>query len=487
MQIARANDENGMIGGTVIVTAVLTVIVTITAPRRLLSKHAFTARSFNQPLFAALLSAALLLASGSAHALRIGYIVDLAAEHNDNLLLTSKHPIALTFLRPSLAFDLHEDSSTVQADISGRMAYVRYGDRRFGDSLDSTLNGRVNWNIIPQRLSFNATDHLTLQPVNTLTPDTPGNRQQVNVFSAGPTVHFQWSQRWQGTAELQYVRNDAEVTDIFNAQRYAFALRSTRLLSATSALSLSVQTQQVDFDDDIRARDYRRDDLFARYTRKLANVDLRLDFGFSRLDYRRAFPGLADTRHDPLLHAEILWRLNESHRLRVRASRESSDVANDALFENSAPLDGTPSARIPERVVTGQAVVNASPFLEQRLDTEYAYTSPRWTFKLSPYVDHLRYNDSNTFDQNSRGATVASSWRARPHLLLGALASIDHDHYVRQNRNIDTTRYTINARYEATRHWSSTLEFSRDQRRSDFGSQNADQNAITLTFTYRNR
>ena len=310
-----------------------------------------------------LLGASVLMVSPhTVYALRIDYIIDVTAEHSDNLLLTPDDPVSLTVLRPGVSVDLTHESSTLQTQISGRAEYRYYGDSRFDDTVDGALTARVNWVAIPERLSFSLVDSLALQPVNTLAPDTPGNRQQVNVLSAGPTLSFDWGAGWRGATELRYVRSEAEITDEFNSNRIDLALRAIKPISTTSRFGFNLQTQRVDFEDDATARDYTRSSLFARYTRTLSRFDLAVDLGYSRLDYRRNFPGLAGARSDPLLRAELGWRPNASHRLGIRFNSEFSDAAADTLANLGE------GSELPTEVVTGEAIVNASPYLQRQLE-----------------------------------------------------------------------------------------------------------------------
>jgi hypothetical protein len=429
-----------------------------------------------------LLGASVLMASPhTAYALRIDYVIDLAAEHSDNLLLTPTDPIALTVLRPGASFDLTHDSSTLQAHISGRAEYRHYGDNRFSDTVDGALTGRVNWVAIPDRLSFNVVDSLALQPVDTLAPDTPGNRQQVNVLSAGPTLNFDWGAGWRGATELRYVRSEAEITDQFNSDRVDLALRAIKSISATSRFAFNAQTQRVDFGDDATARDYTRSALFARYSRTLNRFDLAVDLGYSRLDYRRDFPGLASTRSDPLLRAELGWRPSASHRLGVRFNSEFSDVAADSLANLG---EGT---ELPTEIVTGEAIVNASPYLQRQIEVDYGFTATRWAFGITPYVGRRRYEDIGTFDQDDYGTGIEASWRARHNLRLGVAASLVHIDYVNLGRQDETRRYGGNLRYDWAKRWSGTASVARYERDSTAPGQNAEQNVVGLTISYRNR
>lgn len=423
----------------------------------------------------------LMVSPHTVYALRIDYILDVTAEHSDNLLLTPDDPVSLTVLRPGASVDLTHESSTLQTHISGRAEYRYYGDRRFDDTVDGALTARVNWVAIPERLGFSLVDSLALQPVDTLAPDTPGNRQQVNVLSAGPTLSFDWGGGWRGATELRYVRSEAEITDEFNSNRIDLALRAIKPISATSRFGFNAQTQRVDFEDDATARDYTRSSLFARYTRTLSRFDLAVDLGYSRLDYRRDLPGSAGARSDPLLRAELGWRPNASHRLGIRFNSEFSDAAADTL----ADLGEGPE--LPTEVVTGEAIVNASPYLQRQLEADYGFTATRWTFGITPYVGRRRYEDIGTFDQNDYGTSIEASWRARQDLRLGVNASLVHIDYLNLDREDESRRYGGHIRYDWAKRWSGTFSFARYERHSTTPGQNADQNVFGLTVSYRNR
>ena len=416
-----------------------------------------------------------------AQAVRVNYALDVNAEYNDNLLLTPDDPLATTLLRPGLGVEVVHDTSVLQMHLSGRAEYRHYGRRGLQDGADGTFSGRLNWVAIPERLGFSVVDQLTLQPVDTLAADTPGNRQQVNVLSAGPTLQFEWGDDWRGSAELRWIRSQAEVTDAFDSRRSDLALRATRRLSPGSRFSFNVQRQRVDFDSETVARDYDRTQVFMRWTRTLNRVDMAVDLGYSRLDYRRALPGFADGRSDPMFRASATWRPNDAHRFDLSYSSQFSDVASDALADGEV-IDAPPTG-----VQTGDTVVNASPYLERRLEGEYSWTSTRWTFSASPFLDRLRYQDTDQFDQDGYGLGVEANWRARRNLRIGFASTLDHNRYVNLDRDDETRRYSLNARYQWVRHWSGVLTLARHERRSSAPGQRADQNVVSLALTYRNR
>ena len=426
-----------------------------------------------------LVAAGLLMAApGTAWAVRVDYELDAGIEHNDNVTLTPVDPIDVYIGRAGLGFGISQDSSTVQASVFGRVEYRNYQDDVYDDSVDGTLTGRLNWVILPERLAFTVQDDLSLQSVNTLAADVPGNRQQVNVFSAGPTLFFNFTQTLDGVVDLRYINSDAEVTDEFNSQRVQLALRAIKELSPTSRLSFNVQAQQVDFDDDITARDYNRYDAYARYAQTLARFDLGLDVGYSRLDYDHGYPD----RSDPLLRADIGWRPSERNHFTLSASSQFSDTAADAMTGIDPGEDS-----IPGSISTGDSVVNASPYEERRLELDYTLTTPRTTLTFMPYVQQLRYVESDQFDQNGDGLRVDVSWLASPRLRLGAYATLERIDYLNLNREDRTRRYGVNLTRQWTQKLSSRLEYSRYERESTAVGEDANQNILYLSLIYSNR
>lgn len=426
-------------------------------------------------LRASVIATSLACLPATAWAARVDYNVDLGWEWNDNVSLAPSDPIEQSYLRSGMGFLVTETNSTLQAQAEGRVEYRSYEDN-IADTVDGTLSGSLNWIAIPQRLFFLVEDDLSVQPVDALVPDAPGNRQQVNVFSAGPTLLFNWSSTLQGQAEARYVNSDAEVTDEFNSQRVALALRTIKEFNSTSLASLNMQGQHVDFDDDIVARDYNRYDIFGRYARTLSHFELGVDLGYSRIDYRQGEP-----RSDPLFRFDAAWNLNDRHRMTLFLSSQFSDTATDAL--TSIDSDAT----LPDNVLTGDAIVNASPYNVRSVEFDYSFTNTRWDFIVAPYAQERNYVDSNEFDQENYGVRTDLHWLVRRSLTLGLYATYEDVDYTQLDRQDDTLRVGATLRYQWAPRWSAGLEWERYKRNSTEAGQGVSQNIVYLSIVYSNR
>lgn len=418
--------------------------------------------------------------SGQAMAARVDYTVDLGVEDNDNVTLAPFDPIQQRYLRAGLGFTVTENVSALQMNLDGRVEYRDYQDNVFTDTVDGTLSGRVNWIAIPERLFITAEDNLSVQPVDALAPDAPGNRQQVNVFSVGPTLLFSMPAALHGQAELRYINSSAEVTDEFNSNRIAGAVRVIKDLSATSRLSANVQAQRVDFDDDVFGRDYNRYDIFARYSRTLAHFELGADLGYSRLDYRSG----DDNRSEPLIRLDAEWNPTTQSSFNIMLSSQFSDTATDAL---RGVAGETAPNTVPENVLTGDAVVNASPYEVRSLDLGYTFTGTRVNFSVTPYLQKRNYTDSDEFDQKSKGARMDLHWIVRQFLTLSTYATYEKLDYTTLERQDTTSRIGATISYQWAPRWSVSLQGERYKRESTDVGQDVSQTLIYLSVSYSNR
>ena len=138
-------------------------------------------------------------------------------------------------------------------------------------------------------------------------------------------------------------------------------------------------------------------------------------------------------------------------------------------------------------MLTGDAVVNASPYEVRSLDLNYAYTSTRTTFSLAPYLQNRDYVDSDEFDQESQGVRADLNWLVRRSLSAGAYATRESIDYTQLGRTDDSTRFGAVLRYQWAPRWSSALQWERYRRDSTAAGQTVSQNIVYLSISYSNR
>lgn len=440
-----------------------------------------TARKTPRPVArqaAPALAIAAAFAAAPAQAWRLDYFLELALERNDNVLLSETDPISDTIATPALGFDLRNDGSAVQARLAGVVEHRNYLENAYGSELLAEFDGMLNWVAIPGRLHFVVQDRLTVQPVSLAAPDAPSNRQQINVFAAGPTLFFRLGPTVNGQAELRYIDTWAEDTAGFDSQRLSLALRGAKQLGPGSTLSANLQAQRVDIEDAGLAPDYDRYDAFLRWRRNLRSFDLEFDAGYSWLDFDDG-----GSRSSPLLRAMAAWRTSERTSLAATAMRRFSDTA-ESLIE-PVGLDGSiPAPTLPPGAISGDAAINALPYRETSVELTWAYEGVRANFAAGPFHRRLDYVADDGPDQTGRGVQLGFGWRLSSNHRLEIESRIERLRFLETGIENDTRYLAAFLHRSYTPHWSSRMGYTRYERDSSETGLSADQNIWYVAVTY---
>ncbi|WP_347261676.1 hypothetical protein [Rudaea sp.] len=426
-----------------------------------------------------------LIAAATADAQSLNYTLQLGVEHNDNIAETATQRVEETVLIPRLTFDWLEQGSTLQAQANGLIEYRDYTGGRFDNELRGQLSGIANWVIVPQRLSFDFEDYAGVQPVNVFqSSNAPGQQQQTNVFSLGPTLLFRAGAGLRGEADLRYTNSTASVTKEFNSQRYSAGVRAIRDLSPTDQLSANVDVQHIHFTDSTGGPDYDRYAAYARYLSKLSQIDLDFALGYTSLDFSHA-PGSSG----PLLRGDVKWRATPSSTLELGFARRYSDATQDLMIDPSALVARTTGGPI----VAGSVPITSQVYLEKRFDLSYSYQVPRLNVRLAPFYRDLQYSlvpsvnqaELGATDQTTHGAVASASYQLRPLWMAGFDASEETRKYTLIDRRDEDLRYGLFLTNQLARRWSWRLDLIHNQRSSTVALQRFRENIAMFTVIFK--
>ncbi len=414
----------------------------------------------------------LIAACPDAFALRLDYTVELGLLRSDNITLSPTDPIDETVLIPHLDFSLVESGSNVQAAVTGVLEYRNYLDGTFGSEFRGTLNGNINWDIVPERFAWTFADHLGLYPISLRDPDVPGNLQQTNVFTTGPTLRFRVGPTVQGQTELRWIDSYAEETGAFDSRRLGLAQRFQWQLAPTRRLNANLEVQDIDFDDDLVARDYRRHAAYLDYDATLAHLDFGVALGYTRLDF--------DAGGDvsgPLARASLDWRASERSTFGMAFAWQYSDAVSALAVGGSAFDLGLGGIDI------GGEAIGADVYRERRLEGNYLYQSTRFNIASTVHAARFRYEQEAVVlaaDRNEIGAGINVGYLLRPLLTLGATAEALRRRYVDDGVTDRDYRYGIYLSQQLSRHWRWRIDLSRNERHAGTGADSFDENAAYL-------
>lgn len=432
---------------------------------------------------------AITLTSGAASAAQLDYTLYTGIEHSDNIDLSPTNPISQNVLIPGFNFTYTQQGSTIQANVTGNVEYRDYLGNAFSNQLFTQISGQANWTVLPQRLDFAVEDYAGVQPVASLSTNTPNNQQQTNVLVLGPTLYFHLGGTLHGQAELRYIDSSAQKTAEFDSSRGQAALRIFKDLNATDQLSANVESQRVDFDNSEGGPNYDRSELFGRYVSKLAHFDIDTILGWSQINFDHA-PSVTT----PLAQITLDWRATSNSTFTVIAAHQYTDAAQDMIVQPGqiipGPVTGTNAGPVTSPVGstginTGNAVINSQAYLERSLEGIYTFTSDRLTLHLAPLYRELSYPNDPTINQTGRGGSAGLDYRLREQLTLSTFVNQETIHYDALDRRDKTLNYGLSLAGNRTPHWGWRFSLMHQQQNSTVSSQRFHENEIYFGVVFK--
>lgn len=169
----------------------------------------------------------------------------------------------------SAGVSLLENNPSLDAKVQAQASYRNYKNGVFPDETVFGLGSSALWKISPDRFNWTVEDYLTQTSILSLGPDTPSNRQQLNVFSTGPDFKVRLSTVQALQFGARYARNTYETSDLDNT-RHAGELKWTYQASSVTNLSLNYNAQTVRYDNSGPNTNFDRQDTFLQIEERLA-------------------------------------------------------------------------------------------------------------------------------------------------------------------------------------------------------------------------
>ena len=382
-----------------------------------------------------------------------GWTLEAGIEHDTNLNRSETNPIGETVLVPRASFTFDQSGSTLQAHAIGEIEYINYLEGDFDNELRGALAGSLNWNIVPQRLALAVVDTSTVQPVNILVNNGPGNFQQINVFSIGPVLSFRMGGTWHGQLEAHYINTLASQSKAFDTDREMGAFRVIDDLNATDQISANFEAEHVHLQNPDPALgpvadgydDYAA---YVHYLSQLRDVTVDLTLGGSRYSFGNGFADESGV----LARARATWQIGQHNSLSIGGARQPTDAAADLLLYPDQ-LNGFKDMA-PGNLGVGNAVVTPDVYRERLVNANYGWQGDRLQVSVGPYYRRVSYLGDATLDRNERGAGLDASWRLTPVMTLAFSAGAARVRFTTIDRRDTGYGFGPSLTDQLSPHWS---------------------------------
>jgi len=255
------------------------------------------------------------------------------------------------------------------------------------DDLDNEVIGSLDafaeFGLIPERFTWNFFDSYGQGRTDPFAAAGPLNRQNINVFSTGPTIALPLGRRTELEVSGLFRDYRHEETEQFNSQTTSFDLGLFRQTSPVTRLGLVGDSQDIDYSE--IGTKYTIRGAALHYERLLATGEFVVEVGRNELVLEN------ETSSGP--RASVSWRRAIGNRssFEVLAGKEYTDAG--AFFAFTAT-----ESNVADR---SDLVLTPSPLEQQRLELSYEFSTPKTGITIGVAVSDEKFTTDSTLDNRS--------------------------------------------------------------------------------------
>lgn len=217
----------------------------------------------------------LLPASPFVSAYTAGGNFSLGLQHTDNVRLVPVNEEDDQILTTQLTGAISKDSGPLTGNATASYSNLKYLDDTYSEQNYFRLDSNLQWVQIENRLVWNVSDYYDQSKVDSLTPGTPDNIEDVNAFniSAGLTLPVADRHTISVRPSFQDFQYDSSDTD---NQQAGLAVAWSYQFRPTISVLLGGDVTEVKYDDSQSNPDYttRRLDAGVTFTRSRYNLSI---------------------------------------------------------------------------------------------------------------------------------------------------------------------------------------------------------------------
>ncbi|HEY7739923.1 MAG TPA: hypothetical protein VIB01_04840 [Steroidobacteraceae bacterium] len=418
------------------------------------------------------LAATMLAAAASAQ--ETTFSVSAGATHSDNVGRTAANEQSDTIAEAGMQLGWAHDGR-LDADVTVNARYLSYLDDTFDDELVGGLNGRLVYAFLPDRFTWTVEDDFGQSFIDPRDVETPANRQNLNVFSTGPTLILPLGSRTQVSVSGRWSDVNYEESEL-DSERLLGMVALSRAMSDTSSLSLNLSSQRVEFDASPPNSDYDLHSAWLRYQVRGSRTTIEVSGGMTSLhDFGERSDG-------PLFDLTLTREVGARSSLFVNIGTRFYDAADSFVRDRGF-----------QDILTGNedAVPARDPFQQDYANLSWTIEGARSTLELSSdWRDEEREVDA-TFDRESIGVGLELSRRIGPRTTASvfgrhtsedfSVSGVDFDEWS-AGAGLDWSLSATVALGLRAEHAEGSGDTS-----AGTGTRDYDENRMTLRFTYSPR
>jgi Putative beta-barrel porin 2 len=320
----------------------------------------------------------------SDHAQQLDVELTGGVSYSDNIHRDAVNEETGVISRAGISLDYDQRSRRIDSDVDVDLSYENYSKDAFEDGAVGGVDASLDFSIVPERFLWSFQENFGQITTDPFAATTPDNREDINYFTTGPDFLMQLGSATSLRVAARFSDTQYEISPT-DGQQLGGVLSLARQLSGESKLSLVLDGNKFEFDDEQANTDYERYSAYLSYQVKGARTDLSVDGGYSRLEIGDEVPD------GPLA--------------RVTASRQMSTAAKltlsvGTLFSDSGDLFRDGQDQLGASMETSQVVATSDPFVNNFASLGYDFDRNRTSFGFGVEFEEERYETETDLDRN---------------------------------------------------------------------------------------
>ena len=386
---------------------------------------------------------------------------------SDNIARTSTMEIDETIATVGFDFAATEQTRRLDLDIRSNVDYLDYVDDTYDAEWVGGLNGLAIFSLIDERLTWDIRDNFGQQSLDPLEVARPGNRENVNFFTTGPTLTSSAGGRNPIVLDARYSRVSYEERP-FDNDRLSGRLSVGRNTSRDATASLNFFAERIEFDDSAVTPPIDQQEAYIRYEKTGARNTIDVELGYNQVEY-------AGDTGDGVL-ARIAWTRQTSANgtMRLTGGSQYSDQGNIFRFYQDITNDLSD---------TTDGADTAAPFQNHFIAIGYALEHVRYTVDISADWIQEDYKGDLGIDRDHFRSALRFQREISRTVFAGANIRFLHREYKYLDRRDDDLVLGLNLGYRFSTGFSILADYQHWQRNS-IGGADFTENRLFIRALY---
>lgn len=326
----------------------------------------------------------------------------LGVSHSNNINREEDGELSENTFSVDGGLEWRRRSDRLNAQVDANVLVTEFANNTFATEVRGNMVADLDFALVGDSLRWRVQDTFGQLRIDNFAPDTPANRENVNLLRTGPVLVRQLGRRSSLLAQVYYestyFEESAEDGDTIGGS-FSFERR----LGQRTLASLNALARRVEFDERALFSSFDAQEVYLGWDVEGARTRVQIEAGVSALrDGGR-------TDDSALFRLQIDRRLSRFGTLALNARSELATTTDAFRYEQTSSRPG---------LATRPREVNADPFLLESVELSYTLDGRRLQSELLVQFEQERFERSLQDDRDRKaarltvGGPIGPTWSA---------------------------------------------------------------------------